>query len=83
MQNQNDTVQGYPLFNEITDVELQRRNRAVIMTNLLEDNWDSGKVSGKGVALQIQYMNAIPPAERKDLLDEFVKQANERGFKIG
>lgn len=83
MQKQNDEVKGYPLFGEIEDAQLQERNRAVIMVNLLEDNFDAGKVTGKGVALQIQYMNAIPPEKRESLLKEFVKQANDRGFKIG
>lgn len=79
---ENKEYKGFSLFTEIEDKALQLRNRAAIMVNMLEDNFFKGKVSGKGASLLIGYVSAIPAKDRKDLMQEFVKQANERGFKI-
>lgn len=76
------SFKGFPLFNEIEDVSLRRRNQAVIMTNLLEDNFVKGKISLKGAALITGYMKHIPEEERTDLMVVFVEQANARGFEI-
>lgn len=73
---------GFPLFNEIEDRQLRRRNQAVIMTNILEDNFVKGKIAPKGSLLIIGYMSAIPEDQRKSLMAEFIEQANARGFKI-
>lgn len=76
------SFKGFPLFNEIEDDALRLRNQAVIMTNLLEDNFFKGKISAKGASLIAGYMRNIPHADRKSLMDEFVEQAKLRGFEI-
>lgn len=76
-----NSYKGFDLFNDV-EPELQRRNRAVILTNILEDNWEKGKVSVKGGALLLGYFNEIPEEQRKQLLDEFIFQAANRGYKI-
>lgn len=80
MQNE---FNGFPLFFEVEDVELRRRNQAVILTNILQDHFKNGKISKKGAYLHIGYFNEIPKEDRSELLKEFVKQAKERGFQIG
>lgn len=89
MQNVENTKQeqkpksfkGFPLFNEIEDRQLRRRNQAVIMTNILEDSFVEGKCTVKGASLITGYMSHIPEEERRELFDEFVSQASVRGFK--
>lgn len=85
VQEQNakvETFKGFSLFNDIEDLALRKRNRAVIMVNLLEDNYSQGKIEARGSLLIIGYMANIPVEDRKELVDEFVQQANDRGFKI-
>jgi len=83
MQNEKSEYNGFPLFFDIEDVELRRRNQAVILVNILEDHFKDGKISKKGAGLHVGYFNEIPREDRNELLKEFVRQANERGFKIG
>lgn len=78
-----NNYRGYDLFNDFEDKALQTRNRAVILTNILQDNFRDGKISPNGAGLVVGYTNAISEAERKEVVQEFVKQANQRGFKIG
>lgn len=77
-----NAYKGYDLFTDFEDKALQTRNRAVILTNILQDNFRDGKVSPNGAGLVVGYTNAIPEAERKEVVQEFIKQANQRGFKI-
>lgn len=74
------SFKGFPLFNEIEDKALRVRNQAVILVNIMEDNFFKGKVSLKGASLITGYFNEIPEEERTVLLREFQKQAGERGF---
>ena len=83
MQNQTNKPQsfkGLPLFNEIEDEQLRRRNQAVVMTNLLEDNYDGGKITAKAAAMISGFYRMVPEAERPQLLEEFKQHAAERGF---
>lgn len=82
MQNVNN-FKGFDLFNDFEDKALQKRNRAVILTNILEDNFKAGKIGAAGALLTLGYMNCIPNEERKPLLEEFIEQAKQRGFVIG
>jgi hypothetical protein len=71
---------GFDLFNDIEDKDLQRHNRAAILTTILEKFHRDGKVSAQGASVTLGYFNCIPEAERIDLLKEFVKAAAQRGF---
>jgi hypothetical protein len=83
MQNRND-YKGFSLFNDIEDIELRNRNRAVILTNLMEDNINKKtlKVSMKGADLILNYFNLIPQEERKDVTERFTQGMLQRGFKL-
>lgn len=86
MPNPNN-FRSFPLFNDVEDKELQAHNRAAILVNIFEDNYSKdekgiGMVSDNGTLIIIGYMSKIPETDRKPVIDEFIKQANERGFKI-
>ena len=64
MVNQ-DEYKGYGLFDDIEDVTLRNRNRAVILANIAEDNMNREMhISAKGASLVMGYFNAIPEGER-------------------
>lgn len=71
---------GMSLFKDIEDEKLRTRNRAVIMTNILEDSRKGNKITAKGSALIMGYFMEIPEDERLAARDEFLSQANLRGF---
>lgn len=73
---------GFSLFNDIEDDQLRTRNRAVILTNIMEDGCLKGKVKAKAALLIMGYFNCIPDEERDVTRKEFIKQAGERGFQI-
>lgn len=82
MENNNNEVYGYSLFNDVEDKQLQERNRAAVMSNIAETNYKNEKISEKGAAIIIQYFNQIPEGERMSLYNKFVSTMNERGFQI-
>lgn len=76
------SFKNFPLFNEIEDSSLRKRNQAVIMANILEDSFVAGKCSAKGASLIMGYMNNIPNQDRKEVLKEFMEQTKQRGFQV-
>lgn len=75
-------INGYSLFNDIEDKELQERNRAVVMTNMAETYTKKGKISLKGTGLIVQYFNAIPEEQRASLYKKFESTMLERGYNV-
>lgn len=60
------TIQGYSLFNEVEDKEVQVFNRARVMKNMMQDHSDAERnVNAKGVSLIYQYFEAIPMEDRQ------------------
>lgn len=78
----NDNFRGFSLFNDIEDVELKNRNRAVILTNMAEDNMDrkTKKINMKGTTFVLGYFNLIPEEERADVKNRFMEGMAQRGF---
>jgi hypothetical protein len=74
----------YSLFNDIEDVELRNRNRAVVLTNMAEDHIDrkSKRVTMKGAALILGYFGNIEEADREDVKDQFSQMMHQRGFAL-
>ncbi|HET8689282.1 MAG TPA: hypothetical protein VFM18_21940 [Methanosarcina sp.] len=71
---------GYSLFNDIEDVALRNRNRAVVMANMVEQNTKQRKMTPKGAQLVIGYFGQVPDADKEEvnnLFDGFIK---ERGY---
>ena len=63
-----EQIGGYPLFNEVEDKELQLRNRAVSIANIIEDNLHKeGVITEQGMYLSLQYWDAIDEEERGEL----------------
>jgi len=79
MQNKNE-FKGYSLFNDIEDVELRNRNRAVILANIIEHNTKSRRVSPQGAALVLGYFSYVPMEDRKDVEERFEVIVKERGY---
>ena len=72
---------GFSLFNDIEDVALRIRNRAVTLANIAEMHINgSKKISAKGAAIILQYFDLIPPVERGVLRERFIKVMQERGY---
>lgn len=78
-----DNYKGYSLFNDIEDVNLRERNRAVVMCNIYEDNphlTDKTTTSKKGALLIFGYMDKVPEESRAELIKTFHAQMETRGY---
>lgn len=80
--NEPKTFNSFPLFNEIEDTELRKRNQAVILANIFEDGFDKGKVQVKASLLIFGYFREIAPEDRADVKDKFIEFLKERGFNL-
>lgn len=73
---------GFCLFNDIEDVELRDRNRAVVMTNIAENHCKNNLITPGGAGILLGYFNALPVEERKNVLKQFMEKMYDRGFKL-
>lgn len=73
---------GFSLFNDVEDVALRTRNRAVVMANIAKNHSKAGLISPGGAGLIIGYFDKVPQPERKDVMEAYVKRMYEEGFKI-
>jgi len=62
---------GYDLFLDVEDQELQTRNRAVVLWNIYEMNSKNGRTSPRGVSDMVGYVNALPGKERQATINKF------------
>ena len=76
------TYKGFALFNDIEDFNLRTCNRAVVLTNIFQDNSRFNKVSPKGTALIVGYFDKITPCERDAVTKAFVINMKDRGYKL-
>lgn len=79
-----DNYKGFSLFNDIEQVELRNRNRAVVLANIASDNTDkkTKRVSIKGAGLILGYFQNVLDADKKDVEARFVEQMKQRGFDL-
>lgn len=80
---QKNEYKGFSLFNDIEDKQLRNRNRAVVLTNISEDNTKDGLINGKGAGLVLGYFINIPADEREEVKIKYTQFMQERGFKLG
>ena len=73
---------GFSLFNDIEDVSLRNRNRAVVLANIADDNNKNNMISAKGGALILGYFQSLPEEDRADVRDKFAQQMRERGYVV-
>jgi hypothetical protein len=73
---------GFSLFNDIEDVGLRNRNRAVILTNIATNHSKNRKISPGGGGLMLGYFNSIPVTDRHDVTERFVQRMKEEGFHL-
>lgn len=77
-----NTFKGFELFNDITDIILRTRNRAVVLANIAEDNAKGGLINAKGAGLILGYFQQVPPSERADVKQRFAEAMIQRGFRL-
>lgn len=78
-----NNYKGYSLFEDIEDIDLRTRNRAVVLANIYEDNphlSDNTSTSKRGALLIFGYMDSIPEGERAVTLESFYEQMESRGY---
>lgn len=85
MQNNNNEslkneYKGYSLFNDVEDLALQERNRAVIMCNIVEHNTHKGQITPRGAGLAMGYFSKIPAEQRKGVEEKFEELVKGRGY---
>lgn len=77
MQNQ---FKGFDLFNDIEDVALRNRNRAVVLANMADDHCKDRLISPKGAGLILGYFNQISNEDREDVKTRFKNDMESRGY---
>jgi len=82
-ENQKNDFKGFSLFNDITDSELQARNRAVVLSNIAEDHTNKEKrINAKGASLILGYFSLIPPDQRLTVKERFTDNLIRKGYKL-
>lgn len=83
-ENQNENYRGFSLFNDIGDVVLRNRNRAVVLSNLAVDHMSkkTKAISPKGASLVLGYFSNIPEEDRADVQERFKQRMIENGFQL-
>lgn len=71
---------GFSLFNDVEDINLRMRNRAVVMANIAEQYTKDKKITTKGASLILGYFECIPLAERRPLELKFTEVMRDRHF---
>lgn len=79
MQN---NYKGFDLFNDVEDVSLRTRNRAVVLANIAEANIKERRINAKGASLILGYFNQVPMAERAPVKEKFKADMISRGFAL-
>lgn len=81
---QPNDFKSYALFNDLNDVSLRNRNRAVVLANIASDHIDrkSKRISAKGAALILGYFAHIEEADRDEVKANFADNMKQRGFAL-
>lgn len=78
----NNTFKGFCLFNDVEDVALRTRNRAVVLTNIATMNAKNRKITPSAASLILGYFNQVPQEERLTVKNAFMTRMNEEGFHL-
>lgn len=73
-------INGYSLFNDIEDVSLRNRNRAVVLSNMVEQYTKKDKITPKGQYLILSYFEAINNEDKLDVEKRFREEVKLRGY---
>lgn len=66
-------INGYSLFNEVEDKEVQTYNRARVMKNMMLDNSKNRVVNDQGKFLVMSYMVNIPEEDRREVHEKLAE----------
>ena len=72
---------GFDLFDDL-DIpqDLRNRNRACVLSNIVEDNTKNKLITLKGAALATGYFAALPVEDRLDVSNRFNQIMEDRGY---
>ena len=73
----------YDMFNDVKDVALKARNRAIVMANIFEDHAEGNNINGKGASLLFKYYAEVPNVEKAVTFNAFKLDMERRGYKYG
>lgn len=71
------------LFNDVEDLALRTRNRAVVLANIATDHTRNKLISPNGAAIILGYFQQIPEEERAAVHGSFKSNMQERGYVVG
>lgn len=79
-----DQFKGFALFNDVEDIALRNRNRAVVLCNIAIDHTKKAtkRISPRGAGLVLGYFNSIPADDRKDVEERFKQRMLESGYAL-
>lgn len=82
--NKYNDYKSYCLFNDIEDVELRNRNRAVVLANIAQDGSSpkTKRITEKAALLILGYFSHIEEADREDVQDQFYTMMVQRGYAL-
>jgi hypothetical protein len=77
-----DNYKGFALFNDVQDIALRNRNRAVVLANLAIDHTKKAtkRISPRGAGLVLGYFNCIPDDDRASVEAMFKQRMMEEGY---
>lgn len=75
-------IRGYSLFNDIEDVSLRNRNRAVVLSNIAEQYTKKNLITPKGAHLILSYFEAVSDEDKKDVESRFKQEMILRGYNV-
>lgn len=80
----NENYRGFNLFNDVEDVSLKNRNRAVVLSNIAVDylSKKTKMVSPKGASLILGYFQNIPDEDKADVQERFKENMFKNGFQL-
>lgn len=78
-----NNYKGFSLFNDIEDLALRVRNRAVVLANIAEDHTNKARrISPNGAALILGYFNRVAKEERDMVKNAFAENMKQRGYAL-
>lgn len=77
------SFKGYSLFDDVQDISLRARNRAVVMANIIESNVNiRGIIKLSAAKDALEYFSKIPKEERTEVYSFLSNEMNSRGISL-
>ena len=73
---------GFSLFNDIEDVNLRNRNRAITLSNIASNHSKDRKIPPATAGMILNYFNLVDGKDKEDVMKRFMEEMNLRGFHL-